>query len=116
MQDSKYIVFKKQSGTLKEFVEAVLALVETVTLDGHENKETENLARALVAFNAEMDSDEPCFVLRAQDMYAPKAIVGYSHDCRWGACSIHHVERAVAVSEDMKKWQKKHPEKVKVPD
>ena len=67
--------------------------------------------------------DEPVFVLRAQDVYAPSAIIAWS--ALVGAPvngkpaadeSIIKSVTARQLAEEMRQWQEKHYLKTKIPD
>lgn len=67
--------------------------------------------------------DEPVFVLRAQDVYAPSALVAWSglvgssnnnQPCSDG--SLIKVAKARQLAEEMRQWQEKNYLRVKVPD
>lgn len=114
MRDSKFIVFKTNGAfpKLLELIEDV-AHTESISMLDELLAKTDKI---LADLNAEIDSDEPCFVLRAQDKYAPEAIISYAERCRWGGASESHVRRALEIRGKMKYWQDANPEKVKVPD
>ena len=71
----------------------------------------------------QIPDDEPVFVLRAQDAYAPSAIVAWSGlvgsavDGKPATDnSIIKATTARQLAEDMRAWQEKHYLKVKIPD
>ena len=63
----------------------------------------------LAAFEAKLHPDEPWFVIRAQDVFAPAAIQAYA--------TISHQHSALHPMVDaMLAWQKVNPDKVKAPN
>ncbi len=68
-------------------------------------------------------ADEPVFILRAQDVYAPSAIIAWSAlvgaPVNGKPASDASLIKAVAarqLAEEMRAWQEKHYLKAKIPD
>lgn len=57
---------------------------------------------------------EPVFVLRAQDPYAPYAVLRYASFCEENGCLAEHVAACRKHAEKILQWQKDHPELVKI--
>ena len=81
------------------------------------------LPAAAKQYLAKVPDDEPVFVLRAQDVYAPSAIIAWS--ALVGAPvngkpaadeSIIKSVTARQLAEEMRQWQEKHYLKAKIPD
>lgn len=67
--------------------------------------------------------DEPVFVLRAQDAYAPAAIIAWSAlvgaPLNGKPASDESIIKSVTarqLAEEMRRWQEKHYLKTKIPD
>lgn len=61
------------------------------------------------------DSDEPCFVIRAQDALSPGAVRDYER--RAYRAGLDEVAKgAAAAAEAIEAWQSEHPDRVKKPD
>ena len=61
-----------------------------------------------------IDSDEPTFVLRAQDMLAPVVVQLWALNAGMHGVSQDKVDRARRLAEQMRRWQELHG--CKVPD
>ena len=69
----------------------------------------------------ELHYDEPVFLLRGQDLLAPRAIRAYAEELRREALLRGGALRAMAEQVDARAesfldWQKDHPERTKYPD
>lgn len=58
---------------------------------------------------------EPYFFLRAQDLIAPNAVLSYAHSLKTDGDAKGHDE-CTEVARRMLQWQRKFPDKVKMPD
>ena len=70
---------------------------------------------------SELPDDEPCFVLRGQDVFALPAIIQYRNICSRGTGAepeaaqehIEHVDKEVAI---FLEFARDHPDRMKTPD
>lgn len=64
--------------------------------------------------------NEPVFILRAQDVFAPKVITTWCnmviHDPKATQGNFDQAANASLIANDMEQWQKANPDKVKIPD
>jgi hypothetical protein len=60
--------------------------------------------------------DEPVFILRAQDILAPRVVVRWAHLAEQANVPLNKVQAALKLAKEMTDWQAKHPSRVKVPD
>jgi hypothetical protein len=60
--------------------------------------------------------DEPLFVIRAQDSFAPKYVELWAHQAEVMGVNAEKVKGARQVAGEMLAWQKANPDKVKIPD
>ena len=60
--------------------------------------------------------DEPVFILRAQDILAPKVVVRWAHLAEGAGSALHKVQSALAIAKQMADWQAKNEHRIKVPD
>ena len=60
--------------------------------------------------------DEPVFILRAQDILAPRVVVRWAHLTEGAASPQDKVHGASLIAKQMADWQAKNPDRVKVPD
>lgn len=61
-------------------------------------------------------ADEPLFLLRGQDKAAPAAVRCYRDHARTAGAGSSLRIGVASAAEAMRKWQRSHPERVKVPD
>lgn len=73
----------------------------------------------------DIPQDEPLFLLRAQDVFAPDAVEGYATLLAAAAATAHPSRRMAlsqqssdvrAFADRMRRWQHEHRDRVKVPD
>ena len=60
--------------------------------------------------------DEPVFILRAQDILAPRVVVRWAHLAEQAGTAQDKVRGALEVAKQMADWQANNPHRVKVPD
>ena len=60
--------------------------------------------------------DEPVFILRAQDILAPRVVVRWAHLAEQAGTAQDKVRGALEVAKQMADWQANNPYRVKVPD
>jgi hypothetical protein len=60
--------------------------------------------------------DEPVFILRAQDILAPKVVVRWAHLAEQAGSPHDKVRGALQVAKQMADWQANNQHRVKVPD
>jgi hypothetical protein len=60
--------------------------------------------------------DEPVFILRAQDILAPRVVVRWAHLAEQANAPLDKVQGALRCAKQMADWQAQHPDRVKVPD
>ena len=60
--------------------------------------------------------DEPVFILRAQDILAPRVVVRWAHLAEQAGTGQAKVRAALEVAKQMADWQANNPHRVKVPD
>lgn len=60
--------------------------------------------------------DEPLFVVRAQQRFAPEYVELWANQAEVMGASTEKVASARQVAEDMRAWQKANQDKVKIPD
>jgi hypothetical protein len=56
--------------------------------------------------------DEPFFILRAQDSFAPEVVELWAFTAKMRGSSQKKVEAARACAERMREWQKEHGSKI----
>lgn len=76
---------------------------------------THNLKKALLCLS-KTAIDEPVFVLRAQDKLAPDLIDSWARRIEAIRGRSKKTIEALELAQDMKDWQRTHPDKVKIPD
>jgi len=61
-----------------------------------------------------VSADEPIFVIRAQDAIGPEVVEQWAVTLmmRHGGATYEKAQRARAVAQDMRRWQKEHGSKV----
>ena len=60
--------------------------------------------------------DEPVFILRAQDILAPRVVVRWAHLAEQANVPLDKVHGALKRAKEMADWQAQHPDRVKMPD
>ena len=60
--------------------------------------------------------DEPVFILRAQDILAPRVVVRWAHLAEQTGSPHDKVGAALQVAKQMADWQANNQHRVKVPD
>jgi hypothetical protein len=60
--------------------------------------------------------DEPIFILRAQDVLAPRVVVRWAHLAEQADAPLDKVQGALKRAKEMADWQAQNPDRVKVPD
>ena len=60
--------------------------------------------------------DEPVFILRPQDILAPKVVVRWAHLAEQAGSPHDKVRGALQVAKQMADWQANNQHRVKVPD
>jgi len=60
--------------------------------------------------------DEPVFILRAQDILAPRVVVGWAHPGEQAGTAQDKARGALVVAKQMADGQANNPHRVKVPD
>ena len=60
--------------------------------------------------------DEPVFILRAQDILAPRVVVRWAHLAEQAGSPQEKVLSALRLAKRMADWQANNPRSVKVPD
>ena len=60
--------------------------------------------------------DEPIFILRAQDILAPRVVVRWAHLADQAGSPQAKVQAALELAKQMADWQANNPYRVKVPD
>ena len=60
--------------------------------------------------------EEPLFILRAQDILAPRVVVRWAHLAEQAGSPQDKVRGALVLAKKMADWQAKNPRRVKVPD
>jgi hypothetical protein len=60
--------------------------------------------------------DEPVFILRAQDILAPRVVVRWAHLAEQAGSPIEKVRGALQLAKQMADWQANNQHSVKVPD
>ena len=60
--------------------------------------------------------DEPVFILRAQDILAPRVVVRWAHLAEQAGSPQDKVRGALQLAKRMADWQVDNPQRVKVPD
>jgi hypothetical protein len=60
--------------------------------------------------------DEPVFILRAQDILAPRVVVRWAHLAEQAGTPQHKVQGALELAKQMADWQANNQHRVKVPD
>ena len=60
--------------------------------------------------------DEPVFILRAQDILAPRVVVRWAHLAEQAGTAQDKVRGALEVAKQMADWQVNTPHRVKGPD
>ena len=60
--------------------------------------------------------DEPVFILRVQDILAPRVVVRWAHLAEQAGTAQDKVRGALKVAKQMADWQANNPHRVKVPD
>lgn len=63
-----------------------------------------------------IESSEPVFVIRAQDVTAVPAILAYADIAHEAGAGAEFVEQVKLSAEEIRAWQEKYPERTKVPD
>jgi len=60
--------------------------------------------------------DEPVFILRAQDILAPRVVVRWAHLAEQAGSPQDKVRAALQVAKQMADWQANNQHRVKLPD
>ena len=60
--------------------------------------------------------DEPVFILRAQDILAPRVVVQWAYLAEGAGSPWDKVHGPLVIAQRMADWQAKNPDRVKVPD
>ena len=60
--------------------------------------------------------DEPIFILRAQDILAPRVVVRWAHLADQAGSPQAKVQAALELAKQMADWQANNQHRVKVPD
>jgi len=60
--------------------------------------------------------DEPVFILRAQDIVAPRVVVRWAHLADQAGAPHAKVQGALELAKQMADWQANNRDRVKVPD
>lgn len=58
----------------------------------------------------------PIFVLTAKDAISLSTLARYRDLCKANECPISHISEVELRINDFKEWQKKNPDKIKMPD
>lgn len=96
-------------------VRAMMIEAACAGMDGPANVRAGVIAeRVLREYVGWFPADEPLFLLRGQDAYAPDAVGDYLS--RVHGTSLGHREKVAEAHEGMLVWQAVHPDRVKVPD
>jgi hypothetical protein len=81
------------------------------------------LPEQAIEYLKSMPADEPVFVLRGRDLYMPAALVAWATHVRApvkskSATEDRHrkADGAMQLAEEVRLWQKAHPEAIKIPD
>lgn len=62
------------------------------------------------------ESDEPVFIIRAQDVIGPAAVLEYAKLAELIGATHEHVDAVREVVKNMQYWRRMNPNLVKVPD
>ena len=70
--------------------------------------------RCIRSYLAELE--EPVFILRGQDILAPRVVVRWTHQADEAGSPQDKVQGALVIAMQMADWQAKNHDRVKVPD